>query len=76
MIQEIHGSVPTLEVTLPEAKSMVGRVVKCDKIRHEFVAKLIDVIEVGNNAICVFQTKSGKIIKDPLSTIIMMQKVD
>jgi len=61
-----------LKVSLDEAKSYIGKIVKVDKKHREFVSRLIAV--EGNNVL-VFQTKSGKIIRDPLASIILMQEV-
>lgn len=59
-------------ISIEEALSFVGKVVRCNKEHREFVSKLVDI---ENNSILVFETKSGRIIRDPISAIILMQEV-
>ena len=73
-MQAISAIYKELKVSPEEAIKLIGHVVKCDKKNREFVSRLVGL--ENDNTIAVFQTKAGKIVKDPLSTLLMMQAVD
>jgi len=58
-------------ISIEEAVSHIGKVVRCDKRQREFVAKLIAV----EDDILVFETKAGKILRDPCFSIGFIQEL-